>query len=603
MAIISEEPGQPLYLNRVAAAYAGLAQTEQLVFLDTVNPAGEVVAHAIQVPPSASCDAYDLKIRDAYILAHLTNLFVTFGSVRLEIFLPLADKLLAASVEKAVGLFDFDRQTNDRTGLGSFANYIARINRAAGSPRFSVAYRDSAVYRQSASEKHYRLFNPDCLNAERDLLRRAVDAISGKTFVGLDVGGTGIKAAAVVDGEIAVSYSYMWHPATFTATSEIVGPIVAIARLLAAAASLYKLEPRHPLLAELRRCDCPGTPDLWDCRELTAALGRSPDLLDGLVCGFPDIVINDKVVGGEVYKLRGIRRRDPAAYDADFAAIMNLDDALRPLVKPDGATVVMNDGFATLFVISAERLYAGDAADSCLLVHTIGTEMGTGIICPFGAEQNIPMEGYNWIIDLSQSEETLLDADDVRSSVNFNTGVPGSVQKVISQSGLIRLAVRNFQREDPAQIDKLLEDGLLVRQQRGGSECLLVSSVPRDRRSDLVRRLVAMLKDGNPQVRDAYREIGMALGVLVEAMDAMLAGVGHNRFVSGGIVAEDECFRHFRAGLREAYPAYDVRRLDAGACATPLLGALAREDIGYMTAVGSCYVASKRLLQNRRQPL
>jgi hypothetical protein len=337
---------------------------------------------------------------------------------------------------------------------------------------------------------------------------------------------------------------------------------------------------------------------------MAAALGGPARPLDGLACGFPDIVIGDKVVGGEVYKMRGIRRRDPAAYDASFAAIMDLDDALRPLCRPDGATVVMNDGFITSNVVAVERLFdpAGGLADRCQLVHTIGTEMGTGVITPVGAGQDIPLEGYNWMIDLGCREGSGLDPDDVRSCDNFNTAAPGTVQKIISQSGLIRLAVRNFQRRRPERLDELFAAGLLAWEDRGGERTLVVPQTPRDRRSDLVRCLVALLKDGDASVRDAYREMGMAMGVLIQAMGSLLRGMEPERLVSGGVVAEDECFSAFRAGLKSAFPGFDVARIDTATTFSPLLRKLARRDLGFLTAVGAAYVASHRRRANQQAP-
>ncbi len=594
---------QTLYLNKVSATYSALPDAARLVFLDTVNRAGEVVSHEFAVPFSHACTDAEVKIRDSYILAQLNNLFVTFGGAKLTIYLPLSDTKLLAAVQAAVAEFDFDRLTNDRTGLGSFANYMDRINRSAGLPHFTIDYRDITEYVSPDPDRCYRLFTDDCYGKEREMLMQAVTSLGGKVVVGLDVGGTGIKAAAMVDGDIAALYAYSWHPATFAYTRQIVEPIVDVATLMAAAAAIYHKWPDHPLLTEIRNSERQeALPDLL-VRAKAAAdeLAGSIAMLDGLVCGFPDIVINDKVVGGEVYKLRGIRQRDPAGYDADFSAIMNLDDSLRHLCAPDGVTAVLNDGFITSYVISAERLFAGADAggNGCQLVHTIGTEMGTGIICSFGADQDIPIEGYNWIVDLSRGEDSTLDADDVRSSVNFNTAVPGTIQKVISQSGLIRLAVKNFAATEPERIDQLLQEGLLQWAERPGGKIFAVPMQPYDRRSDLVRRLVGMLREGNESVRNAYKEMGMVLGVLVEAMGSMLTGVSNERFVSGGVVADDECFRCFSEGLKSAYPEYSVRRLDADVCSTPLLKKLSRADIGFMTAVGSCYIASKRLLRKK----
>lgn len=594
-------PDRPLYLDRVTAAYSALPRSHRVVLFNVVNARGEYVADEFRVPMSEDCDEAALALRDRYVLARLNNLFVTFGGAALTIYAPAGDERFLRGLERSVARFDFARPTNDRTGFGLFANCMSRINRAAGLPAFTVAWRDIGEYATPPSGKAYRLFHADNLDDERALLRRGVLELADKTFVGLDVGGTNIKAAAIVDGEIAALYNYPWHPATFTRVEEIVGPILDIAGLMAAAATLYAGDFRHPLLADMRDCG-PGETAAGlagRIRRVSEALKGPVAPLDGLVCGFPDIVIGDKVVGGEVYKMRGIRQRDPVAYDADFASIMHIDRTLSRLCRPGGATVVMNDGFVTSNVIAAEKLFSGDNSqgDKCLLVHTIGTEMGTGVIAPAGADQDIPIEGYNWIIDLGCPEYSGLVPDDVRSCDNFNTAAPGTIQKIISQSGLIRLAVENFSRNDPGRLDELVADGLLAWEKRGGVEALVVSEKPRDRRSDLVRRLISLLKKGDPNVREAYRGMGSAMGALIRAMGELLAGIELDRFVSGGVIAEDECFAAFAEGLKAAYPGYGVMRLDTETAFSPLLGKLPCHDIGFMTAVGAAYVASRRLLR------
>ncbi|MDR0362542.1 MAG: hypothetical protein LBJ46_07670 [Planctomycetota bacterium] len=595
-----------LYLDRVAESCRALPESHRVVFLDVVNERGEYALADFVVPRSVDCDPAARELRERYLLARLNNLFVTFGGARLTVFSPREDGDLTRDLERALDRFDFDRPTNDRAGFGSFANYMARINRAAGLPAFTVAWRDIADFVPPDPAEKYRLFRGDRIGERRELLRRAAGELGGKLFVGLDVGGTSIKAAVVVDGRIAALYNLPWHPATFGHVHEMVDPILAISRMMAGAASLYLRDPGHPVFAEMRECGLEENLAAMTgrARRVAEALGAPARPLDGLVCGFPDIVIGGKVVGGEVYKMRGIRRRDPAGYDADFAAIMHLDDALRPLCREGGAVVVMNDGFITSNVVAVEKLFdpAGGLEDKCLLAHTIGTEMGTGVISPVGAEQDIPLEGYNWILDLGCGEEAFLDPDDVRSAANFNTAAPGTVQKIISQSGLIRLAVRNFQKRRPDRLDELLADGLLVWERREGRRLLVVGHEPRDRRGELVRRLAALLRDGDECVGDAYREMGMAMGVLIEAMGELLDGIELSRFVSGGVVAEDGCFAAFRDGLAAAYPDYGVTRIDTETTYSPLLGKLGCRDLGFLTAVGAAYVASRRSLENAAFP-
>ena len=51
---------------------------------------------------------------------------------------------------------------------------------------------------------------------------------------------------------------------------------------------------------------------------------------------------------------------------------------------------------------------------------------------------------YNFIIDLGSWPERAFEPDDLRSVNNFNTRLPGTLQKYCSQSGVFRLALKYF---------------------------------------------------------------------------------------------------------------------------------------------------------------
>ena len=68
--------------------------------------------------------------------------------------------------------------------------------------------------------------------------------------------------------------------------------------------------------------------------------------------------------------------------------------------------------------------------------HTLGTELGTGWVRPDGSIPEIPLEVYNFIVDLGSAPQQAYEADDARSVNNFNTGLPGTLQKYACQSGV-----------------------------------------------------------------------------------------------------------------------------------------------------------------------
>ena len=81
---------------------------------------------------------------------------------------------------------------------------------------------------------------------------------------------------------------------------------------------------------------------------------RTPFVLDAIGVCFPDVVVRDKIVGGEVYKTRGIRDYLGAAYEAEFRRLSTLDVALRAFVKPGGVVGIVNDGPMAAFTAAVE---------------------------------------------------------------------------------------------------------------------------------------------------------------------------------------------------------------------------------------------------------
>ena len=90
-----------------------------------------------------------------------------------------------------------------------------------------------------------------------------------------------------------------------------------------------------------------------------------------------------------------------------------------------------------------------------VFAHTLGTELGTGWVTETGAIPDIPLEVYNFIIDLGCWPERAFEPDDLRSVNNFNTGLPGTLQKYCSQSGVFRLALKRFSSERPDLLREL----------------------------------------------------------------------------------------------------------------------------------------------------
>ena len=121
----------------------------------------------------------------------------------------------------------------------------------------------------------------------------------------------------------------------------------------------------------------------------------------------------------------------------------------------------------------------------------MGTELGTGWVRPDGSIPEIPLEVYNFMIDLGCFPQKQYDANDVRSINNFNTLLPGTLQKYTCQSGVFRLAVRNLPKLDPAVYEEALEKNLFQWQ----GEKLVVPTEPKDMRKPCLEFFMAKAAD------------------------------------------------------------------------------------------------------------
>ena len=102
---------------------------------------------------------------------------------------------------------------------------------------------------------------------------------------------------------------------------------------------------------------------------------------------------------------------------------------------------------------------------------------------PDGSIPEIPLEVYNFIIDLGSFRQKQYDANDVRSINNFNTLLPGTLQKYTCQSGVFRLAARDLPGQDAAAYEEAIARGLLLSQ----GDRLVVPTEPKDMRKPWAR--------------------------------------------------------------------------------------------------------------------
>ncbi len=183
-----------------------------------------------------------------------------------------------------------DWNKNARTGYGKCLNVTDRINAAMGAEPFS-----------------FRIIESDC-PAEVSPPQKSADAVSsfktavvtarGATLCGIDIGGTDIKVVGIRNGRIAAVKEYDWNPAEMTCVDQLIGPVLLMAKVMRAALSLPDTPEAERLKAGMLE---KGVSDesMQSAADAAAAAYGEPLLLDGIGVCFPDVVIDDMIVGGE----------------------------------------------------------------------------------------------------------------------------------------------------------------------------------------------------------------------------------------------------------------------------------------------------------------
>ena len=80
---------------------------------------------------------------------------------------------------------------------------------------------------------------------------------------------------------------------------------------------------------------------------------------DAIGLCFPDVVIRNRIVGGETYKTRGMRENAALDYEAQFAKITDLCMLLQAYTVPGGVVMNTNDGPMAAFTAAVEQAAAG----------------------------------------------------------------------------------------------------------------------------------------------------------------------------------------------------------------------------------------------------
>ena len=499
-----------------------------------------------------------------YLRATLYNLLSALGARSIGIYIDPSDAALADFAEGLNGTFQVDAPLAARSGYGKCLNVNQRTLASLLGPEVRFRFEVGDV---AAEPRVADVPSPASAPVFAALPARAARGL----FMGMDIGGTDVKLAASVDGRLVAFKEYDWNPAACGRAEQILEPLLLLTRLMRAAAAMAAegLAGKIPVAAFGRAA---SDADMRAAAEaMEARLGGAPRGFDGIGLCFPDVVIRNRVIGGESHKTSGMRRNPDIDYEAEFARITGLCDALRAWVRPGGAVMNTNDGPMAAFTTAVERAAAGEALADGFFAHSLGTDLGTGWILPDGRIPEIPLEAYNFIVDLGSRGQRAFDAPDARSVNSFNTGLPGTLQRYACQSGAFRLAAMQLPEADPDAWREALDRGLFVRE--GGR--LTVPTAPADMRKPCLEFLMARAEDPDSPCAGIFRTIGEYLGVTWRETDWVLAPACRSRTLYGRLVKTRACFDLLCEGARRIVPGLRLEAADETLANTPLMRQLA----------------------------
>lgn len=570
----------PVYLTDVRAAFQ--AQGTKPFHLQLTLYDGSVRQFPLLLPETKSAE--EAEFVASYVYATIYNLLSSLGAVRVDIYLDPRDAQTAKLAASLDTVFQTGLAKPQRTGYGKCLNVNERTLAALTGGKERFCFRVLDVANEPAPA-------PAAASKDAQPVFASLPAMTaGRLLLGMDIGGTDIKLAASVDGKLAVCKEFDWFPASFTEAEQLIGPILLLTRLMRAAASLCAAGKQDALDAAALDKHASFDEMHRGVAAMEAAAGEALRSFDAIGLCFPDVVIRNRIVGGETYKTRGMRENVALDYEAQFAKITDLNDALAAYIVPGGAVMNTNDGPMAAFTAAVEQAAAGEDVSHGFFAHTLGTELGTGWVLPDGSIPEIPLEVYNCIIDLGSFAQKQYDANDVRSINNFNTGLAGTLQKYTCQSGVFRLAARQLPQRDPETLQQALDAGLLVWE---GAR-LIVPTAPKDMRKPCLEFFMAKAAEpGREACADIFRQIGEYLAVTWQETDYMLRPEAKERSLFGRLVKNPVCFRLMCDGANRRVPELKQYAADASLANTALMAQLeAHPDYTvaqFAQAIGAIY--------------
>jgi hypothetical protein len=298
---------------------------------------------------------------------------------------------------------------------------------------------------------------------------------------------------------------------------------------------------------------------------------------------FPDIVLRDRIIGGETPKTEGLRRNAAVDYEREFAKLSSLRERLLSLCRDGGRCRIVNDGNMAAFTAAVELACGGTEREVArgVMAHSLGTDLGTGWLNACGEIPQLPLELYDLWLDLGSERAAAYPPEDLRGTRNENSGLPGA-RRYLGQAAAYRLAW---------ELDPRLLDGFT--EEKDG--VLRIAMEPEDLRKPCLEHLMRLAAGGNAAAEEIFRQIGRNLAVLSREAEWLLHPETDARFLFGRFVKSERCFALLREGFADGMPRLRLENGGEELAETPLMRALAaREDVTvaqFAQAVGAIFFA------------
>ena len=486
-----------------------------------------------------------------YIRAFVFNLLCTLGALRIVIYLDKAEAGLAQIAEGLGEDFQLRLAKTERSGYGKSLNVNERTVRAifGDAEKFTFEVRDLSEETAPSRTPSEPAGNP----VFTELPSRAEKAF----LLGIDVGGTDVKFAVSLDGKLVHCEELNWAPASFSCVEQLTGPV---------------LEAAERLMTQF------GAGRKWD----------------GIGLSWPDVIIHNMIVGGETTKTKGLRENKDRDYEEQFAQLTGLCGILGKYTVSGSAVMCCNDGPMAAFTDAVEMAARGEDVSKGFIAYSLGTELGTGWVRADGSIPQIPLEFYQCIIDLGSLTARQYDAEDVRSCLNVNTLLPGTLQKYTGQSGVFRLACKELPDKEPALYEEVLRRGLFRFSEDGSFA--EVPTEPEDMRKECLEFFMEKAASGESEVcRGIFRKIGEYIAVTWAENEYMFHPAAKERTLFGRLVKRQECFELIKEGASSREPSLVLKNADSGLAVTPLMRQLEEDPVftvaQFAQAVGALHFA------------